>query len=56
MTCYHNEEYISKKEIAEAARKNKLNKANIISVCNGKRKHCGGFKWKYKIKECDVNE
>lgn len=33
--------------IAEAGRKNNLNKANINSVCKGLRNACGGFIWKY---------
>ena len=49
-------EWVTNLENQRHARKNKLNKANIRTVCSGKRNHCGGFKWKYKIKECDVNE
>ncbi len=39
------ETYIS---IHEASRNNNnINISNIHSVCNGKRNHAGGFKWKY---------
>lgn len=39
--------------IAEAGRKNKLNSANINSVCKGLRNVCGGFFWEY-CKEKEV--
>jgi len=38
-------EYVS---CSEAARQTKI--SNIDSVCNGKRKTAGGFKWKYNAK------
>jgi hypothetical protein len=30
---------------ADAERKTGIERRNITSVCNGKRKHAGGFKW-----------
>lgn len=33
--------------IAEASRANKISAGNISAVCNGKRKTCGGFIWKF---------
>jgi hypothetical protein len=31
-----------------AAKNNNIkSKGNIISVCNGNRNQCGGYKWKY---------
>lgn len=33
--------------IALASRKNNCDASGISKVCNGKRKSCGGFKWKY---------
>ena len=42
--------------IAEAARINNLNRANIKSVCDGKRKTCGNYIWKfYEEKEVIKN-
>jgi hypothetical protein len=33
----------------EASQKLNLSHGSICSVLNGKRNHCGGFKWKYKL-------
>ena len=33
--------------ITEAQNTLKLQAPNIIKVCKGERKTCGGFKWKY---------
>ena len=33
--------------IKEASEKYNLYHANIVACCNGRRKHCGGFEWKY---------
>jgi len=32
----------------EASRTLSLHSSNIFKVCNGERKTCGGFHWKYK--------
>lgn len=36
------------KGASEAERELNLNQANITSCCQGKRNHCGNFKWQYK--------
>jgi len=34
--------------IIDAGKEIGINRRNISAVCNGKRKTCGGYKWKYK--------
>lgn len=34
--------------IAIAAKENNCDASGISKVCNGKRKHCGGYEWRYK--------
>ena len=34
--------------LSEASRKLNISLGNICNSCKGKRKSCGGFKWKYK--------
>ena len=33
--------------IHEASKELKISKANLTTCCNGKRKNCGGYRWKY---------
>jgi len=37
--------------ITEASKESKVSRTHISSVCKGKRKTTGGFKWKYKFKK-----
>lgn len=40
----------------EASYKTGVNKAGISMCCNNKRKHAGGYEWKYKTKEKENEE
>lgn len=43
--------------LSEAARHFNISKGNIGCVLKGKKKHCGGYKWKYLEKEeLDINK
>lgn len=44
----NNEELQIYDSIALAAKANNCDASGISKVCNGKRKKCGGFKWKYQ--------
>lgn len=37
--------------VASAAKYNNLSDSHISQCCNGKRKSCGGYKWKRKMEE-----
>lgn len=37
--------------VAKAAKENNLSDSHISQCCNGKRKSCGGYKWKRKMEE-----
>lgn len=52
--CIKNNKILEFKCVNDAAIKLKLNVANIYSCCNNKRKTCGGYTWKYKIKQNDI--
>lgn len=42
----------SYESVAEAERQTKVHHSNIVSVCNGKRKSAGGYKWSYDRPPC----
>ena len=39
---------ITHASISIAAKASKLDRSAIWKVCNGQRKTCGGYKWRYK--------